>query len=206
MSQIQIECQGLPCPQPVLRCKDSIEKQSPDSLCVVVDNEAAKENVSRYMTTQGYEASVETKGDEFVITGIKKTQNNDTCVVCEEMSAAELTGLTSQKLLVFIASDVMGSGDDDLGGKLMYNFLLTLKEMGSDLWRVVMVNGGVKLAVKDNPCMEELQKLEKEGVSVLVCGTCLEHFGLNDQRGVGDVTNMLDIITSFQLASKTIRV
>jgi hypothetical protein len=43
-------------------------------------------------------------------------------------------------------------------------------------------------------------------VSILVCGTCLEFFGLTDQRGVGDVTNMLDVVTSFQLASKTIQV
>ena len=122
------------------------------------------------------------------------------------MGDAEIADLGCQKNLVFIASDVMGSGDDILGSKLMMNFLLTLKEMGDDLWRIVMLNGGVKLAVVGSPCLESLQQLEKSGVSILVCGTCLEHFGLSGANGVGEVTNMLDIITSFQLATKTIRV
>jgi len=206
MSDIQLECQGLPCPQPVLKCKDVIEKDAPKKLSVVVDNEAAKENVSRFMATHGYEASVEPIGDEFIVTGISSVVSSTDCTICEEMTNDQLNDLGKHKILVFIASDVIGSGDDELGSKLMYNMLLTLKEMGHDLWRIVLVNGGVKLAVPDNPCMEELRKLEKDGVSILVCGTCLEHFGLTSSKGVGEVTNMLDIVTSFQLASKTIRV
>ena len=206
MTTAQLECQGLPCPQPVLKCKEIVEIDAPGKLSVVVDNDAAKENVSRFLTTRGYTSSVEKRGEEFVITGVRAMPADASCAPCEEMSEAEMTGLSKQKVLVFIASDVIGSGDDELGGKLMYNFLLTLKEMGNDLWRIVMVNGGVKLAVPDSPCMAELQQLEKQGVSILVCGTCLEHFGLSGDRQVGDVTNMLDIITSFHLASKTIRV
>jgi len=204
MSQILIECQGLPCPQPVLKCKQAIEEQAPVSISIKVDNKAAQENVSRFLSTKGYDTDVEIVGDEYVITGLKKTE--EACLACEEMSNAELAEIDQQKILVFIASDVMGAGDDELGKKLIYNFILTLKEMGKDLWRVVMVNGGVKLAVATSPCMEELSKLEEAGVSVLVCGTCLEHFNLTEKKGVGTVTNMLDIVTSFQLASKTIRV
>lgn len=206
MSQVQIECQGLPCPQPVLKCRDAIEAESPQSISIVVDNEPAKDNVSRFLSTQGYNASFEADGENFIVTGINEADSNEKCTVCEEMSDEEITQISKQKHLVFIASDVMGAGDDELGSKLMYNFLLTLKEMGDDLWRIVMVNGGVKLAVEGNPALEVLQDLEKEGVSILVCGTCLEHFELTPKRGVGDVTNMLDIITSFQLATKTIRV
>lgn len=205
MTEKQIECQGLPCPQPVIQCKETIEVDAPVKLSVVVDNEPAKENVSRFMATQGYETTVENRGDEYVVTGIKSV-DDQACVECEVMDDDALATAGKQKILVFIASDTIGVGNDDLGGKLMYNFLLTLKEMGSDLWRIAMVNGGVKLATPDNPCMEELQKLESGGASILVCGTCLEHFGLTDKREVGDVTNMLDIVTSFQLASKTIRV
>jgi peroxiredoxin family protein len=60
--------------------------------------------------------------------------------------------------------------------------------------------------VPGSRCLEELQKLEESGVSILVCGTCLEFFGLTDKRAVGDVTNMLDVVTSFQLATKSIQV
>lgn len=206
MQTIQIDCQGLPCPQPVLKCKDSIESSAPSKIVATVDNEAAKVNVSRYLGTQGYEATVEQQGDDFIITGLRSADADEKCAPCNVMSNEELETVAHQKVLVFIPSDTMGSGDDELGGKLMYNFLATLKEMGDDLWRVVLVNSGVKLATTGNKCAAELKNLEELGVSVLVCGTCLEHFNLTSQKEAGEVTNMLDIITSFQLASKTIRV
>ena len=197
MSEIRLECQGLPCPQPVLKCKNAVEQESPDRLVAVVDNDAAKENVSRFMTMQGYECSVEADGPEFIVTAVKK----EGATPKEAAAPAD-----RQKNLVFLGADVVGSGDDVLGSKLMLNFLLTLKEMGDDLWRIVMLNGGVKLSVEGSPCLEPLKELEASGVSVLVCGTCLEHFGLSGKNGVGQVTNMLDIVTSFQLAGKVIRV
>ena len=206
MSKAKIECQGLPCPQPVLKAKDIIEKESPESISVTVDNEAAKINVSRFIGTQNYDTSVEEKEGVFVIHGVAQNSSSEDCDTCEVMNEAEIATFGEQKILVFIPSDVVGKGDDELGSKLMYNFLLTLKEMGPELWRIVMVNGGVKLAVPDSPCLKVLQELEEDGVSILVCGTCLEFFNLTKDCGVGEVTNMLDVVTSFQLASKTIHV
>ena len=204
MSDIILDCKGLPCPQPVLKCKESIELDHPDQMVVTVDNEAAKENISRFMTIHGYEISVEKSKSEFIVTGI--LTDKATCEACEVMNDQDMPTLDNHKILVFLAADVIGTGDDILGASLMYNFLVTLKELGSDLWRIIMLNGAVKLAVADNRCLEELQKLEKSGVSILVCGTCLEHFNLTGMQEVGEVTNMLDVVTSFQLASKTIRV
>ena len=100
---------------------------------------------------------------------------------------------------------MLGHGSDELGAKLMANFLATLTEMGGTLWRIVMVNGGVKLASTPGRALDALKKLEAAGVSMLVCGTCLEHYGLLDQKQVGETTNMLDIVTSLDLADKVIR-
>ncbi|MBC18471.1 MAG: sulfurtransferase-like selenium metabolism protein YedF [Desulfovibrio sp.] len=202
MSKKHIVCQGLPCPQPVLKCKEVIESDHPEEITVTVDNEAAKDNVSRFMKTQGYTASTEPYGEDYLVKGVR----SEDCPACETMDDAQLEAAAKHKILVFLPTDIMGGGDDVLGEKLMYNFLLTLKELGSDLWRIVMVNGGVKLSTEDSSCIGILQDLENKGVSILVCGTCLEHFELMDQRAVGQVTNMLDIVTSFQLAEKTIRI
>ncbi|WP_319544003.1 sulfurtransferase-like selenium metabolism protein YedF [uncultured Pseudodesulfovibrio sp.] len=204
MSNISLDCQGLPCPQPVLKAKEALEKHAPEHLVVTVDNEAAKENVSRFLTVQGYAVTSDKVGPDFIVTAYKSPDNE--CEACTIMSEREIVTLDTQKILVFIASDVIGTGDDKLGSSLMFNFLSTLKELGNDLWRIVMVNGGVKLAIEDSQCLEALQDLEKNGVSILVCGTCLEFFNLTAQKRAGDVTNMLDIVTSFQLATKTIRV
>ncbi|WP_291327575.1 sulfurtransferase-like selenium metabolism protein YedF [Desulfovibrio sp. UCD-KL4C] len=205
---VKIECQGLPCPQPVINCKNAIESSNPTEIIIIVDNEAAKENVSRFMGTKGYEVSTEKNGDLISIIGkknLKKDTSKDAeCVDCKIMSSDELAQIDSN-IVVFIDSDYLGRGDNELGAKLMFNFISTLSELGESLWRIVMVNGAVKLSTTGHPCLEELQKLEAEGVSILVCGTCLDHFKLLDQRSVGETTNMLDVVTSLQLASKVIK-
>ena len=48
--------------------------------------------------------------------------------------------------------------------------------MGPDLWCVVMLNAGVKLAVAGSEVLAGLQDLEQSGVRLLVCGTCLNLF------------------------------
>jgi hypothetical protein len=49
-----------------------------------------------------------------------------------------------------------------------------------------------------------LKDYEESGLTILVCGTCLTHFDLLDQKQVGETTNMLDIVTAMQLADKVI--
>jgi selenium metabolism protein YedF len=98
----------------------------------------------------------------------------------------------------------MGRGDDTLGRKLLVNFIGTLKEMGPELWGLVLVNAGVKLAVAGSEVLASLQELAQSGVMILVCGTCLNHFDLLEQKQVGETTNMLDIVTHMQLADKVI--
>ena len=203
---VKIDCKGLPCPQPVLKCKNAIESENPAKIKIIVDNEAAKENVSRFMNTKGYEVSIKEKDDFFVVKGKKdvSSESSAKCEVCEVMSDEEISNVGS-KTLVFLNSEVLGSGDERLGAGLMFNFISTLPELGDSLWRIIMVNGAVKLATEGSKCLEKLQELEKAGVSILVCGTCLDHFDLLDKKKVGETTNMLDVVTSMQLASKVIK-
>lgn len=202
-----LDCAGLPCPQPVLQCKQCLDNENPAGVAVLVDNEAARENVSRFLATRGYAVRVEREGALWKVAGTASATpaaGPEACA-CAPMSAAELGGL-GQKVAVFITSDVMGRGDDELGGKLMANFLSTLPELGGELWRIILVNAGVRLAVAGSPVLDKLQALAGAGVAILVCGTCLTHFGLLEKKQVGETTNMLDVVTSLQLASKVIQV
>ncbi|MEZ4565414.1 MAG: sulfurtransferase-like selenium metabolism protein YedF [Desulfobacterales bacterium] len=108
--------------------------------------------------------------------------------------------------MVMIATDRFGYGDDDLGRKLMISFIKTLGEMGSELWRLVFVNNGVKLTVSGAEVLDELKKLADSGIHILVCGTCLTHFDILEEKQVGETTNMLDIVTAMQLADKVINI
>ena len=111
---------------------------------------------------------------------------------------------TGKKTLLILATDSLGKGDDELGRKIVINFIRTVKEMGDDLWRLVLLNGGVKLAVEGSEALPQLQELAREGLGILVCGPCLKTFNLYEKRQVGELTSMLDIITSMQLAEKVI--
>lgn len=111
---------------------------------------------------------------------------------------------SQMKTLVILASDHLGKGNDDLGRNIVTNFIKTMKEMGDDLWRLVLLNGGVKLAVEGAEVLPHLQALAHEGLDILVCGRCLETFGLLEKKQVGENANMLDIVTSMQVAEKVI--
>jgi len=65
----ELDCCGLACPAPVLQTKELIEKDPPDLIEVTVDNEAAKQNVSRFLGTQNFEVSVQEKDGLFCVQG-----------------------------------------------------------------------------------------------------------------------------------------
>ena len=196
----EIDARGLVCPEPVLQTKAAIEKTNIDSLKVIVDNEAAMENVCRFMEFNGYKTLTDRQEDCFVITGgLKTTLKN-------QVEKPAVKESEEQKIMVMCATDQMRSGDDELGSKLMISFIKTLKEMGPELWRLVLVNNGVKMAVEGSEVLPVLQEYAEEGLQILVCGTCLTYFNLLEKKQVGETTNMLDIVTAMQLADKVINI
>ena len=196
----EIDCRGLACPAPVLKTKEAIEKDGLSGITIIVDNEAAKQNVSRFLGTKNFAVSVKEDANLFYISG---SIDGD---VLKEEKKSENAETPSQKIMVMVASNTIGHGDDELGKKLMVSFLKTLKEMGDELWRLVFVNNGVKLTIDDSEVLEDLKDIQNSGVHILVCGTCLTHFNLLDSKQVGETTNMLDIVTAMQLADKVINV
>ena len=200
MTEEKLDCRGLACPNPVLRTKEVVER-GVALLSVLVDNPAAKENVSRFLGRMGYQVSFSEMEGNFEVKGTR----DESVSPCELIQPSSTEDRVS-KIAVLIGTDHLGRGDDLLGSKLLFNFVGTLKEMGTELWRLIFLNGGVKLTVEGAECLPALRELENEGVNILVCGTCLNHFGLLEKKEVGETTNMLDIVTALQLADKVISV
>lgn len=198
-----LDCRGLACPEPVMRCRDWLISDRGSALEVLVDNAAAVENVSVFLSGRGWTVTSRQEGDSVWRLSAVKGESS-TPDPGASADACPTRGPTSARVLVFIPTETLGRGDDGLGARLMVNFLGSLPELGPDLWRIVLVNGGVKLSA-GGPALEKLRALEAAGVSILVCGTCLEHYGLLKSRQVGSTTNMLDIVTSLHLADKVIR-
>ncbi|MFP4391970.1 MAG: sulfurtransferase-like selenium metabolism protein YedF [Desulfohalobiaceae bacterium] len=213
MKNNSLDCQGLPCPQPVLSCKEFLEQHPGTEVEIIVDNQAAQENLQRFLQSTGYSIS-ESSQDQGLIHIRARPDTNSPQVNRSKGHAAQQRQTPRdqeqkpalEKQLVFITNQFMGHGDQELGAKLMQNFIVTLPEIGSSLWRIILINSGVKLTVQESPVAEELQKLESLGVDILVCGTCLDHFGLLQDKKVGQTTNMLDVVTSLQLAEKVIQI
>lgn len=198
----EIDARGLSCPAPVLQVKAALVQEKANAVRVVVDNAAAQQNVKRFLESQGFETAVEKQGDDHLVVGTctSKPQKKE----IPEPQTACATDL--KKIMVMCTTDRIGFGDDKLGLKLMVNFVRTLKEMGPELWRLVFVNNGVKLAIDSSEVLSDLQGFEANGLQILVCGTCLDHFKLLDRKKVGETTNMLDIVTAMQVADKVISI
>ncbi len=192
-----LDYKGLSCPQPVMETRNYLDAH-PDvkAVSVTVDNKAASENVSRYLQTRGFQTEIRGEGNEFQVTGSK---TGEACS-CEVFDVSTV----DRNTLIMITHNTMGSGSRELGERLMVNFIKTLAEIKDSLWRLVFVNEGVKLTVEGAETYPLLADLQKSGVSILVCGTCLDFFGLVDREKAGETTNMLDIMTSLQVAAKVI--
>ncbi|GAB4278112.1 MAG: hypothetical protein Kow0056_10080 [Coriobacteriia bacterium] len=93
-----------------------------------------------------------------------------------------------------ILTDSMGSGDVELGRKLMKNFLYYLARNDTPPERVMFANHGVRLACEGSESLEDLQMLVDKGVAVGSCGTCLDELGLRDKVAVGGVGEMRDSV------------
>ena len=196
----ELDARGLACPAPVLKIKATLEQEGLNSVMVIVDNEAAKQNVIRFLESKGFKASVALRGNDYEVIGICDTDK------MPESTPGQKVETDLKKIMVIVATDRMGFGDDELGKKLLLSFVKTLKEMGPDLWRLVLVNNGVKLTIDGNEVLTVLKEYEAAGLCILVCGTCLNHFNLLERKQVGETTNMLDIVTSMQLADKVISI
>ena len=87
----------------------------------------------------------------------------------------------------------MGSGDPDLGKALMESFLENLKLQENLPTHVVLLNAGVKLAMKQSPVCSALSELEELGTRIMLCGSCIDHYGLQYDIAVGMISNMVVI-------------
>ena len=66
MNTKTLNCKGMTCPQPLVACRRLLESEAPASLDVLVDDEAALENVTSFLTASGYAASHVRQGDGWV--------------------------------------------------------------------------------------------------------------------------------------------
>ena len=187
-----IDARNLACPQPVMLTMQALEES--DEVITIVDNEAARDNVSRLGKSKGCEVNIEAKKDGIYLT-LRKAG-----ALSVQVEAKSATGIA-----LLIGSDILGRGDNQqLGNLLMQSFLHTVGGLKLKPETIIFINSGVKLVTSESPVLGELLQLKSQGVEILACGTCLSRLGLTDKVAVGQVSNMYTIADILLRARKTI--
>lgn len=183
------------CPYPVIETRKELLKNPESPLQILVGDQTAMENVTRLAEGMGFSVSTAEDGTAFAL-----TLNPG-----DAPTAAASQAVISGKTITLIGSEVMGSGDEELGRILMKNYLFTLTEMSELPDKLFFVNAGVKLACSGADTLEALEKLACQGVDIAACGLCLEFYGLKESLLVGRTTTMLEIAETLQGAGRIIR-
>ena len=202
-----IDAFGKQCPLPLVMAKKELDAGCAE-LGVQVDNETAVKNLSRLGEKQGIGVSVdEIEGGWLVsfVAGERSVAVELTAPSDAPASAHGACGPAGCGYAVFIKSDSIGTSEGELGGNLMKMALYTLSEAGDPPASLLFMNEGVKLIVEgQDQNIESVRKLMEQGTEVLVCGTCLDFYGLKEKLAVGEVSNMYDILGRMREAAKVI--
>ncbi len=63
-----IDARGYSCPMPVVMTQKEVKANAPATLEILVDNQCAVENVTRYGKSQGYTVECAAEGEDFRLT------------------------------------------------------------------------------------------------------------------------------------------
>ncbi len=200
MSQI-VNAIGLACPQPVILTKKALELN--DEVTVTVDNRTAVENITRL--AQSSSCSVDVAEEAGGIFRISLRKAPGAPVVDPGTSCADESGRAAGPTVFLFTSDEMGGGSSELGLLLMKAFIHTATELDVPPHTMIFYNGGVKLTAEGADTVADLKALESKGVRMLVCGTCINYYGLTGKIAAGTVSNMYDILGTLNVAGRIIR-
>ena len=204
MGTIVVNAIGEQCPIPVVKATRALrEMREPGILEVHVDNEIAVQNLTRMAAGHKLAARSEKVGEkEFVVTMEVTDPAGEA-----PMEEPPLTCAPDQRgnLVVAVDSAVMGRGSDELGAALMKGFLFAVGQLPEPPRAMLFYNGGARLTCRGSDSLEDLKNLEAQGVEILTCGTCLNHYGLAGKLAVGGVTNMYTIVEKLAGAGRVIR-
>lgn len=200
-----VDTKGQLCPAPLIATKRAL-KETPagESFIVLTDNRTSFNNLSRFLLDNNTEFKVSEAEGVWTIT-ITRLSGSGEITKTEDHCAPEIAHFEKGNFIVVISSDKMGDGDDELGHLLIENFIKALKDLDRLPRKMVFYNKGVTIVTKTSSVITHLQDLEKMGVELLLCATCVNYYRLEDQVGAGMLSNMYSIAESMASAGKIIK-
>lgn len=191
----ELDLRGLKCPEPAIRTGKAL--RDADEITIIVDDPTAPGNISRGVKNRGYDIEVRKNGKDYYLHIRKGPDTKEGGVEFDPVCPIGST-------VVFFPANTIGRGDDELGYILMRSIIYSLTEVEPKPATIIFMNSGVKLTVEGSESLEDLWKLQEQGVDILVCGTCLDYFGLKEKLVVGEISNAYTITETLLGAGKII--
>jgi DsrE/DsrF-like family len=112
--------------------------------------------------------------------------------------------MTEAGTVILVTRNGMGDAEQELQHKLITTYLTLLDDHDILPGAICFYTRGVQLVVDGSPVLEILGSLEKKGVHLILCSTCLNYYNLADKVRVGIVGGMGDILEAQYRADKVI--
>jgi len=200
-----VDTKGQLCPAPLIATKRALkETLLGESFIVLTDNQTSFTNVSRFLKDNNTPFTSTEKDGIWTMT-VTKTTGELSKPNVEEFCEIDVPHFQKGDFVIAISSDKMGEGDAVLGTLLMTNFVKAIHDLDILPSKIVFYNSGVFLGRKDSSVIEQLKDLERMGVALFLCGTCINHYSLNDEITIGNVSNMFEIAQIMSSAGKVVK-
>jgi selenium metabolism protein YedF len=199
-----VDTRGKKCPTPIIETKKALRETAPgEEFKVLTDSRTSFLNVSRFLTDNRINYKVSENSGVWTFEVNNETGNNETTAAedyCDVQGE-----LTPGGYAVAVTSEYMGRGDDNLGKILIKSFFVALSVMDEPPSVIVFYNSGVKLASDDSEVADILKEIEKKGTEIILCGTCVDYFGLGSSIAAGKTGDMYQILQKLAAAGKVLR-
>jgi len=106
--------------------------------------------------------------------------------------------------LLLITSSEIGAGEADLGAKLTDLLFKVFSQSETLPAKIIFLNSGIFLTTEGSPVKEKLEAIEKKGVEISSCITCLNYFHRMEKIVVGKASDMNDTVASMTRFKKIV--
>jgi selenium metabolism protein YedF len=194
-----IDARGQGCPKPVMLAEEALSKIGEGIVEVLVDNEDSASNISGFAVQNGMFAETRKEGRDFKVRIVK----GYTCETGAEYAMRSVDAAAKKNLLLVVGTDVMGR-EEELGKTLMKAFFETMKVYRQLPHTIFLLNMGVNLATINADIVGLLKDIEKMGVEIYSCGTCLTKYNLESELKVGHRGTMNIVVEGMQDFEKVV--
>jgi selenium metabolism protein YedF len=192
-----LDARNQNCPRPVMMAEEALAKIKEGFVEVIVDNEASADNLAWFAKNNAFFSETIRDGKDWRVKIVKGS-------ACAPIRRAEEKEPAAEKsMLLVIGTDTMGK-EEELGRVLMKAYFETMKTYRQIPHTIFFLNAGVKLTTINEEIFSILKDIEAMGVEIYSCGTCLKHYGLEQELKVGHRGTTNHIVEGMREFDKTV--